>query len=117
MLYLCGVLPEEGRQADSRARNSSARPRSEADGAPPVSCRRTQKALPGNTTSPDRARWADWFPLPAPSDPDPRLAAIADKPPADRGDSAACSACASRPRVLPESSLRAEEWMASHTRP
>src|SRR5208282_1708848 len=111
-LYRCEVLPAADHKADSRARNSSARPRSGADEELLVSCHSTRRALPGNTTSRGRARWAGWFPRRAPSGPDPRLAATAGKTPADRGDSAARSACASRPRALPQSSPRAEGWMA-----
>src|SRR5208283_3692882 len=71
-LYLCAAWRAEDRKGDSRARNSSARPRSGADEEPLVSCRRTQRLFPGNTTSPGQVRWACWFPLPAPSGPDPR---------------------------------------------
>src|SRR5208282_1469492 len=110
--YLCEVLPAADHKADSRARNSSVRPRSGADGEPLVSCHSTRREFPGNTTSQGRARWAGWFPHRARSGPDPRLAATADKTPADRGDTAERWACASRPRALPQSSPRAEGWMA-----
>src|ERR1700676_4005128 len=116
-LYLCEVLRAADRKADFRTSNNSARSRSGANEEPPVSCHSMRTELPGNTTSRGRDPWADWFPLRARSGPDPRRAATAGKTPAHRGDSAPCSACASRPRVLPESSPRAKEWMASHTRP
>src|SRR5437879_4174560 len=116
-LYLCEVLRAEDQRADFRRSNNSARSRSGANEEPLVSCHSTRTELPGSTTSRGRVHWADWFQRRAPSGPNPRPAATAGKTPADRGDSAAWSACASRPRVLPESSPRAKEWMASHMRP
>src|SRR5271167_2615958 len=53
-------------------------------------------AFPRNTTSLGHGRWADWFRLPAPSGPDPRRAATADRPPKDRDDNAARAAFARR---------------------